>query len=258
MESTTLLKLNKIIISKSKLIVFAFVLPFFVFTSCKKGDPISTGRDFELYLRSDAASTLIPLLENKSWKYNVTAGLPVKPQFDNYFIHTLLSNSQIAELKILPVREYDGNSGTGKYRYDALCYITDSNVAFFYMENKILVGQYLYSDAHGNESVTWEFELPTYSPENEERYFILNRLDPSIFLSEKKGYDTVEVQINSSIWKRYFRCKLFEYSVVTNPKTTWINRFYFEEGVGLVRFQQYLKSEDNNPILMYEQSLIEE
>lgn len=255
MKSTTPLN-NKI---TAKQIVCVFVLPFLLLTSCQDKIIDFPEEDVELYRRSDAASTLIPLLPYRSWKYRVTEGLPArKPEADHYFIHSLLEDTEIEDLKLLPVREYDGNSGYGKYTYKALCYITSNQVAYFYMDEKLLVGRYLYPDANGNESVTWEFELPTYSPEYAERNFRLSRSDYNM-LSEKSGYDTVEIQIQipPNIFKRYERCKLFEYSVDIGTHT-WINQFFFEERVGLVRFRQWLKTPANeNPVFMYEQSLIE-
>jgi len=134
------------------------------------------------------------------------------------------------------------------------------------MGDKILVGRYLQQDLHGNESVIWDFELPTYSGENDARQFTLNRgVPPHLvvyeedLLQEVAGYETVEVELSQPVINRYTECKLFQYnSKKTNPaEATRINKFYFKEGMGLIRYQQYVQADGQEPILLYEQDLIE-
>jgi len=236
------------------------------FVACSKNnDPeYPQPTDAELFVRDDAARTTIPLVVHTSWNYRKNIGTEEKP---DKLIRNLLLNDRIIDMKILPVRQYDNNSGNGKYEYKALCYITENQTVYFYMNDRIFVGRYLYPDNYGYESVIWDFELPTYYTENSTRYFTLNRAvsfdNPNVnkdenFLREVPGFHTIDVEITAIDVKRYKDCKLFQYNNQrTNPnESVRTNYFYFKDGIGLVKYQQEIKVGDTTALL-YEQVLIE-
>ena len=131
--------------------------------------------------------------------------------------------------------------------------------------NKIYVGRYLQADNNGFESVMWDYELPIYSTAASTRTFVLNRnvAIPNIdedYLHEKPGYYTIEVEIGLPDFKKYTECKLFEcQNKRNNPNDPIrVNRFYFKQGKGLIRFQQFaLSPTDSTLLLLFEQDLIE-
>jgi len=246
-----------------KILGIAFL--FLLITSCSN-DPSSTGPytpDENLFLRNGADTTLIPLLVNKKWNYTVNKGTEEKPIGP---IRSLLDNDTIEYIRLLPVREYDNNEGWGRYEYQMLCYITVKNRMFYYMNDKIYVGRYLQNDNYGFESVTWDYELPTHCTENSSRYFVLNRNASSNivdedYLCEISGYHTINVKINATDYREYTNCKLFQCrnkrDNILDPVR--INKFYFKQGIGLVRYQQFVLSPtDSTEVELYEQDLIED
>ena len=86
------------------------------------------------------------------------------------------------------------------------------------MDDKLLVGSYLYPDANANASVTWEYELPATYSENSAGYYLLDRgadiKNPNIKISEYSlyecpGYHVVDVELTGVDVKRYKDCKRF-------------------------------------------------
>ncbi|MCL2038880.1 MAG: hypothetical protein FWG85_00445 [Bacteroidetes bacterium] len=246
--------------------LLAIVFLFYLALGCSSDpNPVKVYTPSEdFYLRDDAANTLIPLISGYKWTYRIDTGTDEKP---NSSIRHLLDNDVIDYVRILPVRQYDNNEGWGRYEYMALCYITTNQKAFFYMNeaDKIYVGRYLQADNNGFESVVWEYELPIYSSESSARSFVLNRnvAVPNIdedYLHEKQGYYTIDVEVGFPDFKKYTECKLFE---CRNKRNTpddpiRINRFYFKQGKGLIRFQQFaLSPTDSTLILLFKQDLIE-
>ncbi|MDR0928020.1 MAG: hypothetical protein LBO69_09710 [Ignavibacteria bacterium] len=247
-----------------KLFLLSIICLCFVACNSNDDDDANYTPDTDLFVRADAEYTLIPLLADRRWTYSKTIGTEEKPDCE---IKNLLLNDQIVDMKILPVRQFDNNDGSGKYEYQALCYITENNTAYFYMDNKILVGRYLESDNYGNESAIWDFELPTHCTENSSRYFALNRNvsidDPGVnidenFLHEMPGYYTIDVEVDLPNFKRYTDCKLFLYNSHKESagEHTRPNYFYFKEGVGLIRYQQFVKV-DTTLAKLYEQNIVE-
>ena len=248
---------------KKLFVIFCFTVTLFMGCSDNNTDTITT-MDPELFVRKDAALTTIPLVFGYSWRYQI---LPVGDGKPDKFIKDLLLNSSIVEMKILPVREYDNNSGAGRYDYQSLCYITSTNIAFFYMDDKIYVGQYMYPDNYGLESVTWEFELPRRYTEHSSRYFTLNRNvsfdDPSVnknenFLYEEPGFHTLDIEIDNINVRRHKDCKRFVFYNTRNSSDEHPrkNVFYFKESIGLIKYQQFLIV-DATEALLYEQFLVE-
>jgi len=216
----------------------------------------------DLFLREDAASTLIPLQLNNNWNYVVTKTSIEKPVCP---LRSLLENDTIQYIRLLPVRNYDNNEGWGKYEYQTLCYITKNNVVYSYLSDKIYIGRYLQSDNFGFESVMWDYELPSYYTENSSRYFILIRNSSSLnmdedYLHEMPGYYTLYVKKTDPLDTRTFEgCKLFQFQNkrdnVSDP--IQINKFYFKQGIGLIRYQQTILSPtDSTELELYEQDLI--
>ena len=247
---------------KRKLIKsFLFLLAIgFIFGCSSAPSPIAvTTPPEEFYLRDDAANTLIPLIDMYKWSYRINKGTEEKPTGP---IKSLLDNDTISYIRILPVRQFDNNEGWGRYEYQALCYVTAKGKVFFYMVDRIYIGRHLQADNNGFESVIWDYELPTYCTENSSNYFVLNRniSSPNIkedFLHEKLGYDTIDIFENNSYYQKHENCKLFEYQSKQNGNVR-INRFYFKQGKGLLRYRQYVLSDtDSNLVLLYEQDLVE-
>ena len=238
----------------------------FLFVQGCKDDPspiVGTTPPEELFMRDDAYNTLIPLLNMYKWSYKINMGNEEKPIGP---IKHLIEDDAIEYMRILPVREYDNNDGWGKYEYMALCYITTNNKVFFYMRDKIYIGRYLQADNNGFESVMWDYELPTYCNEFSSNYFVLNRnvsspvLDED-YLHEMAGYYTINIQINSTDYREYSECKLFEYKNKRNSSSESIrvNKFYFKQGKGLIRYQQFaLSPTDSTLVILYEQDLMED
>jgi hypothetical protein len=213
-------------------------------------------------MRNDAATTLIPLLNMYRWEYRInleTAERPVEP------IRNLLDNDAIEYVRLLPVRQYDNNEGWGRYEYQMLCYVTTNRKVFFYMSDKIYVGRHLQADNNGFESVMWDYELPMRYTESSSNHFILNRnvSSPNLdedYLYEKPGFHTIDIELALPNYKRYIECKLFEYRSKRNSPSDpiRINRFYFKQGNGLIRYQQFIMSPTDSTLVMtYEQDLIE-
>jgi len=237
----------------------------FAACSSNKDPHCSQNTDADLFIRDNAAKTVIPLILNKSWNFRVNEGGKEKPA--DKLIRNLLLNDRIIDMKVLPVREYDNNSGSGRYQYKALCYITENQTVFFYMNDRIFVGRYLYPDNYGFESVGWDFELPTHYTENSARYFTLNRNvnfgDPNVntnenFLREVPGFHRIDVTRNDGLIQPYLNCKLFQYeNKSSNSSETRTNYFYFKDGKGLIKYQLILKVGDET-VILYEQVLIEE
>jgi hypothetical protein len=251
-----------------KIILLSLVLPFIsvIFIACSgNDDPIdqSTG-NAELFIRDDASTTTIPLVMNTTWRYKKVYGEEEKPDKQ---IKNLLIDDEIIDMKILPVRHFDNNEGWGKYEYQSLCYITTNNQVFFYMNDRIYIGRYLYPDNYGFESVIWDYELPTHFTENSTGYYTLNRNatinDPNIninenFLQEMPGLSTIVVEIDGFNLKQYKDCKLFQFhNIKGSNETDRINMFYFKAGKGLISYQQYLKA-DSTMHRLYELNLLEE
>lgn len=251
-------------------LLFVLLLTF-IFSACNDNNkPVSPSEDLTLYIRDDAGEMIIPLMLNKSWKFKKTAGGEENPKPDK-FIKNILVDNTIIDQKILPIREYDKGVGDGKYKYKALCYLTTNDLAYFYMENKLLYGSYLIVDAYGNESVTWEGELPTTFTETSSAYYTLDRsiniLDPEIkreesLLYECPGYYTVDVELDGNDVKRYKDCKRFTYNNSSSSHSSGVrtNIFYFKQGIGLIKYQQYIKANPaaKDSALIYEQVINEQ
>ena len=250
--------MKKILITKRNFFFIPFIFLLIVGCSNDPSPVVQYTPPEELFLRDDADKTLIPLVMFKGWNYVVyeTKDKPSSP------IQNLLDDDAIEYIRLLPVRQYDNNEGWGKYEYQALCYITSNNKVFFYMDDKIFVGRHLQTDFYGFESVMWDYELPIYSTENSERYFVLNRNATNIneedYLHEMQGYHTINVKINSTDYREYTECKLFQFqSKNTNPLC--INKLYFKHGKGLIRYQQFIISPtDSSEIEWYKQDLVED
>jgi hypothetical protein len=252
-----------LIVNAKKKILIPFLFLFVVGCSDDPSPIIYTPPE-ELFLRDGADTTLIPLLINKRWNYNVsgTEEKPIGP------IRFLLDNDTIEYIRLLPVRIYDNNEGWGKYDgYQALCYVTAKHKVFFYMYDKIYVGRHLQTDNYGFESVMWDYELPIYCTENSSRYFVLNRkhyssaINEEDYLHEMPGYHTINVKINSTDYREYTECKLFQFrnkqDNITDPIR--INKFYFKQGKGLIRYQQFVLSHtDSAEVELYTQDLMED
>ena len=243
-----------------------FVIPFLFWLVACSDNP-STPSVYtppeELYMRNDADMTLIPLLNMYKWSYRVNLGTEEKPIGP---IRNLLDDDAIEYVRILPVRQYDNNEGWGRYEYQALCYVTTNNKVFFYMSDKIYIGRHLQADNNGFESVMWDYELPISCTENSSRHFVLNRnvSSPNLdedYLHEKPGYHTIDIELVLPNFKKYTECKLFEYQSKRNSpsENIRINRFYFKQGKGLIRYQQFIVSPTDSTFMkLYEQDLIEE
>lgn len=252
-----------------KLFLLAVFLLFFV--SCGDDTPINTQPQDEpsLYEREDAANTTIPLQLNNSWLYKRNVGGTERPdQLLEIILPEIvkpdsMASDAIIDMKILPIRRYDDGKGTGKYEYQALCYISQNGVAYFYMGEKIYVGRYMEKDSYGLESVSWDFELPVSFTETSSRYFIMNRNKVNVeqneynYLHELGGYYTIDVKKpGSDDFKRYTECKKFQYLDTTTNGAAGArtNVFYFKQGRGLIRYQQFI----TDTVLLYEQELIAE
>jgi len=246
-----------------KILLLIFLICFIACNSNNDPDyPRNT--DAYLFVRDDAGTTTIPLILGKSWNFRVDEGGEEKPAAQQ--IRNLLRNDEIIEMKILPVRAYDNNSGSGRYQYKALCYITENHTVFFYMNDRIYVGRYLMFDHFGLESVTWDFELPTHYTESSARLFTLNRnvniTDPNVNLNENAlrevaGLHSIYITRNDGLIQPYHNCKLFQFdNKSSNPSEIRTNYFYFKNGVGLVKYQLILKVGDET-VILYEQVLIE-
>ncbi len=249
----------------SVVVVFAFML-----SSCsddKKTIVNGDSEDLELYIRDNADQTILPLVLGKSWQFKKNKGDEEKP---DRFIKNLLLNDEIVEQRILPIREYDKGDGIGKYKYKTLCYLTSAGFAYFYMDDKLLVGSYLDSDANGNASVTWEYELPALYSETSSGYYLLDRSvntgNSNMSISEYSlyecpGYHVVDVELTGVDVKRYKDCKRFIYNNIKHSQAPEqkINVFYFKQGIGLVKYQQFLKISETavDSVLLYEQVINE-
>ena len=243
-------------------LLFAIFLVVFIGCSDKESGPVYYAPPNELYVRDDAASTLVPLLINNGWNYERVYGENERP---DKHIASLLKNDRIINVGIYPVRRYDDNDGTGKYDYQTLCYITANDIAYFYLEDRILVGRYLEVDAFGYSSVIWDFELPTYTSSSQTRRF-LNRnvatalADDFDYMTEEAGLYTVTVAFGTEpgVTKNHSGCKLFTFTNRNNNpgESSRVNKFYFKPGLGLIRYQQFLVINGAEHKL-YEQDIIE-
>jgi hypothetical protein len=243
-----------------RILLIPFLFLFLLGCSDEPTPVINTPSE-ELYIREDASTTLVPLVNYNKWNYRINTGTEEKPYNQ---IRGILDNDTITSIRFLPVRQYDNNEGWGKYLYQTLCYITAKGKVFFYMNDNIYVGRYLQSDNNGFESVIWDYELPTHCTEQSSRYFVLNRdiTSPNMdedYLHELAGYHTIDVEVAFPDYKKYTECKLFEYKSKRNniADPVRINRFYFKEGKGLIRYQQFVLSPDNTELKLYEQDLVE-
>ncbi|MBQ6268747.1 MAG: hypothetical protein IJK61_01325 [Bacteroidetes bacterium] len=253
---------------KTKYFFLILLLASVVLVSCdddnKNTITPSNYDSLDLYIRGDANNALIPLKLGNSWIFKKNLGSEEKP--DN-FIKNLLLDDEIIDQKILPVRAYDTNSGNASYLYYALCYITKNNLAYFFMNDRIKIGTYLKNDANGKESVSDECELPISYTETSSGYYVLDRKslnDDAIptaqkYLYECPGYYIVDAELEDNNIKRYKDCKRFTFENKQEAQSPVVrtNVFYFKDGIGLIKYQQYFKmnSQATDSALVYEQIL---